>query len=105
MKQTLSDVPDMKPGRDVARFGEDSFWKERYEQKGTVTFEWFVPFSDVLEQNLPFKVRAAAASSPLSPLVPRRCCRVAWHKRPRWLSWAAGRANCARSCGTWASAM
>ena len=54
MKQTLSDIPDLKTGS-VARFGEDSYWKERYEQKGTTSFEWFVPFSDVLEQNQPFK--------------------------------------------------
>ncbi len=54
MKQTLSDIPEVRPGRDVTRFGEDSFWKERYAN-GTVSFEWFVPFSDVTQQNQPFR--------------------------------------------------
>jgi ubiquinone/menaquinone biosynthesis C-methylase UbiE len=55
MKLTLNDIPDVKPGKDVTRFGDDNFWKERYDKNGTVTFEWFLPFSDAVEQNQPFR--------------------------------------------------
>ncbi len=51
---TLNDIPAVS-GRekDVKKFGDDSFWRDRYSLAagGAQTFEWFVSLADAMEQS------------------------------------------------------
>ena len=58
MQPNLAEMDEFNKARggpsDVAKFGEDAFWQERYA-RGASSFEWFLPLADVLEQSPPFK--------------------------------------------------
>jgi ubiquinone/menaquinone biosynthesis C-methylase UbiE len=41
--------------RDVSKYGDDAFWKSRYEKGGASSFEWFVSFQELVDQVPVFK--------------------------------------------------
>jgi ubiquinone/menaquinone biosynthesis C-methylase UbiE len=49
--KTLFDMPELSKSTDVKKFGEDSFWTDRYANGSAATFEWFVSLKDAMEQS------------------------------------------------------
>lgn len=50
----LKDIGSFGEKPDVKKFGEETFWKDRYEGK-IEEFEWFVSLKECLNQNEVFK--------------------------------------------------